>query len=89
MWNTTKKGIPPSDIEREHLRILEDAVRDCMEDYDVRSAAVYQALDFLQKKSARSWGFTLFREGLENWNPTALQQGFRLICQHLGKSDKL
>lgn len=83
MWNASANTISKGQIEREHLRILEEAVKDCT-DYDVRSAAVYAALDFLQKETDRTWGFTVFRQALEQWNPTALQEGLKLIKQHLG-----
>ncbi len=64
------------------MRVLEEAVNDCLH-YDIRTAAVYNALDYLQAKSNRSWGFTVFRQGLEQWNPSALDKGLGLIKQHL------
>ncbi len=84
MWKSPDNPVPQSGICEEHLRILEEAVREAG-DYDVRSAAVYEALDYLQERSARSWGFTLFREGLECWDVPAMYKGLALIKQHLGR----
>ncbi|MEM9297182.1 MAG: hypothetical protein AAGA64_02235 [Bacteroidota bacterium] len=84
MWNASKNSIPEYQIRDEHLKALENAVADCYEDFDVRSTSVYEALDYLESNSTASWGFTIFREGLEDWNPKALHQGLRLIKQHLG-----
>lgn len=84
MWNTPKNTVSACEISREHLRILEVAVQDC-ELYDVRTGAVYDALDALQAQSNRSWGFTVFRRGLELWSPEMLREGLRLIRKHLGK----
>lgn len=87
MWSTSRKEIPRQQIDAEHMRVLEEAVQNCEEDFDVRSASVYDALDHLQQRSTRSWGFTLFRQGLEDWSPMALHQGLRLIKQHIGYAD--
>jgi len=83
MWNSPDKHISQSDIRTEYLRVLKTAVMDA-QDFDVRSARVYNALDYLQERSSRSWGFTLFREGLECWDIPAMQKGLALIHQHLG-----
>lgn len=64
------------------MRVLDEAVKDCMH-YDIRTKAVYEALDYLQSKSTSTWGITLFRQGLENWSPEALNEGLRLIRKHL------
>jgi hypothetical protein len=84
MWHAPKNAISAGDINREHLRILEEAVQDC-ELYDVRTGVVYVALDALQAQSNRSWGFSVFRRGLEQWSPEMLREGLRLIRNHLGK----
>lgn len=85
MWNAPKNAVPAGEINREHLRILEEAVQDC-ELYDVRTGAVYDALDALESRSNRSWGFTVFRQGLEVWSPEMLREGLHLIRRHLGLS---
>jgi len=82
MWNSTQNKVSEGEIAREHMRVLEEAVQDCLH-YDIRTSEVYEALDYLQNKSIRSWGFTLFRQGLEIWSPTALKDGLKLIKQHL------
>lgn len=84
MWNAPKQPIPRYQIDREYMRTLEEAVQDCEEDFDVRSSKVYEALDYFQAQSSRTWGFTLFRQGLEDWNPKALHDGLKLIKQHIG-----
>lgn len=84
MWNASKNNIPESNIRDEHMRALEEAVNDCMH-YDIRSNAVYEALDYLQNDCTRTWGFTLFRQGLENWSPKALHEGLGLIKKHLSQ----
>lgn len=83
MWNATKNEIPRYQIEREHMRIIECAVDDMFEDFDVRSAKLYEALDYFEKQSTSTWGFTLFRQGLENWETIKLKEGLRLIRQQL------
>ncbi len=84
MWHAPNNAIPASEIVREHLRILDEAVQDC-ELYDVRTGAVYDALDYLEAQSNRSWGFTVFKQGLEHWSPEMLREGLRLIRKHLGR----
>ena len=84
MWSTTKKDIPKKQIEAEYMRIIEAAVQDCMEDYDIRTAELYEALEYFEAKSMHSWGFTVFKQGLEDWNPVALVEGLKLIKTHLG-----
>lgn len=84
MWSTTKKDIPQKQIEAEYMRIIEAAVQDCMEDYDIRTAELYEALEYFEAKSMHSWGFTVFKQGLEDWNPVALVEGLKLIKTHLG-----
>ena len=84
MWNITKKDIPKKQIEAEYMRIIEAAVQDCMEDYDIRTAELYEALEYFEAKSMHSWGFTVFKQGLEDWNPVALVEGLKLIKTHLG-----
>lgn len=84
MWSTTKKDIPKKQIEAEYMRTIEAAVQDCMEDYDIRTAELYEALEYFEAKSMRSWGFTVFKQGLEDWNPVALVEGLKLIKTHLG-----
>lgn len=83
MWNTTLKPVPRRDIHEHYLGILRQAVEDCQE-FDIRQAHVYQALDTLQTQSTKSWGFTVFRRGLERPDYELLRQGYILICQHLG-----
>lgn len=78
-------GIPESSTKTEHLRILWKAVQDA-EEFDPRTSEVYAALDYLQAKSLHTWGFTVFKEGLEKNTPGALRQGLKLIHQHLGIS---
>ena len=84
MWSTTKKDIPKKQIEAEYMRIIEAAVQDCMEDYDIRTAELYEAIEYFEVKSMHSWGFTVFKQGLEDWNPVALVEGLKLIKTHLG-----
>lgn len=85
MWNSPKQPIPRQNVDQEYMSILDDAVKNCEQDFDVRSIKVYEALDYFQAKSSRTWGFTLFRQGLEQWNVKALHDGLGLIKQHLGK----
>jgi hypothetical protein len=83
MWHAPNNKIPESDIKKAHLEVLEEAVKDS-EKYDIRTGAVYTALDYLEAKSIRTWGFVLFREALEVWNPSALHEGLKLIKKYLG-----
>lgn len=82
MWSSPEKPISEENITAEHMRVLEEAAKDCMH-YDIRTSEVYAALDYLQSKSLHRWGFTVFKQGLEQWNPSALHEGLRLIKQHL------
>ena len=83
MWSTTQKPISRLEIQEHYIGILRQAVEDATE-FDIRKPFVYEALDFLQKQSLKSWGFTVFREGLEKSDLALLQQGYNLICQHVG-----
>lgn len=84
MWNCTNNGIPERDIRSEYMRTLEEAVLQA-EDFDIRSGAVHEALDYLQNLSVQSWGFTLYREGLESCDINAIREGIELIKKHLGE----
>lgn len=88
MWNTTHKPVPRRDFNEHYLGILRQAVQDCHE-FDIRQAHVYTALEALQRESTKSWGFTVFRRGLERPDPELLRQGYALICQHLGYDSAL
>ena len=88
MWNTTPKPVPRREINEHYVGILRQAVQDCQE-FDVRQSHVYTALDALQKESTKSWGFTVFRRGLERPDYALLRQGYTLICQHMGYDDAL
>lgn len=83
MWNCPDKPVPETDIRQEHLRVLQKAVLDAAE-FDPRTSEVYAALDYLQGRSLRRWGFIVFREGLEKNTVGALRRGLELIVQHLG-----
>ena len=71
MWNAVKNDLPREHLRQEAFNTLEKAVSECIE-YDVRSTEVYAALDFLQKSCPNKWGFTLFREGLEQYSRAIL-----------------
>lgn len=88
MWNSTPKTVGRRDINEHYVGILRQAVQDCQE-FDVRQSHVYTALDALQKESTKSWGFTVFRRGLERPDYALLRQGYTLICQHMGYDDAL
>jgi hypothetical protein len=83
MWHAPANKISQGHIQATHLKVLEEAVRDC-DKYDIRTGAVYTALDYLEAKSIRTWGFVVFREALEVWNPSALQEGLKLIKKNFG-----
>ncbi len=83
MWSSPEKEIPSHNLRAENLRILENAVAQA-EDFDPRTPEVYSALDNLQASSCRSWGFTVYREGLECCNMQAMSMGLSLIKQHIG-----
>ncbi|HAK98465.1 MAG TPA: hypothetical protein DCP14_03865 [Rhodobiaceae bacterium] len=87
MWNAVKNEVPRRHLRQEAFNTLEKAVCECIE-FDVRSNEVYAALDFLQKSCPNKWGFTLFREGLEqfDWNIRAqyLREGLSYIKKHTG-----
>jgi hypothetical protein len=65
MWNSPKHKIPESHVKQEHLNALWRAVQDAGE-FDPHTPEVYAALDYLQKRSNRTWGFTVFREALQS-----------------------
>ena len=87
MWNAVKNEVPREHLRQEAFKTLQKAVCECIE-YDVRSAEVYEALDLLQKSYPNKWGFTLFREALEqfDWNIRAqyLREGLSYIKKHTG-----
>ena len=86
MWSAVKNEVSSQDIKNEHFRIIEKALEDA-ETFDVRTTELYTTLDELQKKSSRSSGFSLFREGLENNNLEAMYRGYQLIRKHLGENE--
>lgn len=68
------------------LAILEQVVTRCR-DEDMRRAAVYQALDALQTRSAETWPFDQFRKSLDMDRPDDRYQNvnasFNAIRLHL------
>jgi len=87
MYFTPEQPISSIEIRNEHLRILYEAVIDA-EDFDVRNATVYEALDYLQDITSRTWGFSLYREGLERPDLIMMRLGFEHIQQHLGELER-
>ena len=85
MYWSKSQPIPKEYIDEEHWRVIRDAVIDCEQDFDVRSKKLYAALDYFKQQSTSTWGFTLFYQGLEDWDPNKLREGYRLIRKHLGK----
>lgn len=75
------KPPPPidKDMRNEHLQTLINTAWHMARDHDARGAGVYAALDALEEKTLETWGFALFREGLERWDLQALRAGFALI----------
>lgn len=80
MWSSSKNDISFTEIRNHHLSVLFEAVKNAS-DSDIRTNDVYEALEFLQKECAKTWGFALFRQGLENFDERLLQQGLKLINQ--------
>ena len=83
MLNRAKSNNLELDTYQYHLRALEEAVSQG-NDHELRHSKVIDALNYLQNKSNRNWGFTLFRQGLEIRSNAALHDGLRLIKQHMG-----
>ena len=75
MWHAPKNTTSEGHIWQEHLNVLWKAVADAGE-FDPRTSEVYATLDYLQKRSTRTWGFTVFKEGLEKNAPDAMRRGF-------------
>lgn len=84
MYSSAEVNVSSTNIYAEHLRILEEAVQEAAE-FDVRSAEVYQALEYLQARSQRRWGFTAYLEGLERGDHYMMKMGFEQIRHHLGE----
>lgn len=84
MWSTSKKEIPQGQIEREHLNALRLAVEDAG-DFDPRTEAVYEAIEYLKPRIANQGGLNLFVRGLEAGNVLMMQSGFQLLRKHMGK----
>lgn len=84
MWNSPNKPISPRDIDTEYMRVLEDAVYDCQQDYPLRKADIYEALKHFEKRTIRSHGFNVYKHGLEIWCPKTLNDGLRKIKEHVG-----
>lgn len=86
MWNAVVRQKSRDILQKEAIETLEYAVQNCIE-HDVRSGDVYDALDLLQSYTPNRWGFTLFREGLEqfDWNIRAqyLSEALVFIKKHI------
>lgn len=70
-----------------YIGIIQHAVEESY-DYDIRNTEVYEALDWLEKNTAATWGVTLFRQGMEidnDWNRRAeyLQNGLKTMLQQI------
>jgi hypothetical protein len=83
MWSISPQNIPDRDIRADHLRTLERAVEESAE-FDVRRPEVYAALEYLERRSSRRLGFTVFRQALAAGRRPDLIRGLTLIKAHLG-----
>ena len=83
MWNSVSKHPDRTKLIEQAIDVLEVALENC-ENYDVRTTKLYDALDYLQTLTIRTWGFTLFKQGLEEWNVPALHEGLKHIKKHIG-----
>lgn len=53
---------------RDAIKVLETALDNCR-DFDVRVQAVYDALDYLERRATRKWAFQQFRRALNSSDP--------------------
>lgn len=81
MWNAPQNETPKADIQKEHLRILEEFAYSG----DEPDALVSEALDWLEKECLRPGGFRLFRSGIIKGDTFIIRAGLDLIKRHLGK----
>jgi hypothetical protein len=80
MWNCPDKPIPEFQIRRSHLQVLEDAF--LMEAPD--TAEVRAALTYLERRSLRRGGFTLYRSWLCQGGEQRFHKAMAAIKKHLG-----
>lgn len=83
MWNASKNTIPREQILQAHLRVLAEAVKDS-EMYDIRSSAVYDALDWIRQEYPHTrWPCCQFRNALEVWSPQFLHSAWYALQKSL------
>lgn len=80
MWNAPQHEVPKSQIQAEHLRILEEFAYSG----DEPDSLVHEALDWLEKECIRPGGFTLFRSGIIKGDTFKIRSGLEMIKRHLG-----
>ena len=69
-----------------HLRVLAEAVKDA-ERYDIRSASVYDALDWIAEYYPQTrWPCCQFKNALEFWSPQFLQSAWYALQKSLQTS---
>jgi hypothetical protein len=80
MWNCPDKPIPEGHIRQACFQTLEDAIYlDQPNTPEVRAA-----LEYLEFKSLRPGGFTLYRAWLKNGGEQRFHQAIATIKKHLG-----
>tara|TARA_R110002072_G_C7754960_1_gene517817 strand:+ start:124 stop:396 length:273 start_codon:yes stop_codon:yes gene_type:complete len=83
MWNAALNTIPKEQILQAHLRVLSEAVKDA-EMYDIRSSAVYDALDWIKEEYPHTrWPCCQFRNALEDWSPQFLHSAWYALQKSL------
>ena len=66
-----------------HLRVLSEAVKDA-ERYDIRSASVYDALDWIALEYPQTrWPCCQFKNALEVWSPQFLESAWYALNKSL------
>ena len=73
MWNSPQNITPDSELLKDHMKVLKEAVQQ-YDQYDIRTPAVYDALDFIagRRPHLARQAIPNFKQALEWWEPQAL-----------------
>lgn len=83
MWNAPKNTIPEADFAREHMRVLEEAVRSA-EEFPVVGKEVLAALNYFAARTIRQGSINLLMLGMKQGRIDHMIEGLALLKKHLG-----
>ncbi len=83
MWNATANVISPLDIQKEHLRVLEEAITN-VGDSDPNTKDVRKSIDYFYARCSRRGGIDMVLVGMQMGRQDVMMEGLKRLKRNLG-----